>query len=313
MSGDGSPDDQPVDCSDLRVAVVAASWHEQVMDGLVAGAKEALDAYRVGSSEIVRVSGSFELPVVAQALARKGYDAVVALGVVIRGGTPHFDYVCSAATDGLNRSLSRPESRSASGCSPATPRSRHSTAPASRAATRARGTTPRQPHCAPPAPCARSPHPSPRSDRALTERAITEGTLGAWLVKASPASLPIEELVRTGFVDITSRCVRATYRTDLVRSGQPVLLWVSGNDPRHPAGIYASGHTTGPVDEVAPKPEMPVLLRAVQPAVNRKEILDHPTLSCIEVIRMPAGSNPSYLDAEQYDALLQAFPQVAGS
>jgi len=103
VSGEGSPDDQPVDCSDLRVAVVAASWHERVMDGLVAGAKEALDAYRVESAEIVRVPGSFELPVAAQALARNGYDAVVALGVVIRGGTPHFDYVCSAATDGLNQ------------------------------------------------------------------------------------------------------------------------------------------------------------------------------------------------------------------
>jgi 6,7-dimethyl-8-ribityllumazine synthase len=103
VSGDGSPTTEPVDCSDLRVAVVAASWHEQVMDGLLAGAQEALAAYRVGSSDVVRVPGSFELPVVAQACARQGYDAVVTLGVVIRGGTPHFDYVCSAATDGLNR------------------------------------------------------------------------------------------------------------------------------------------------------------------------------------------------------------------
>jgi hypothetical protein len=146
----------------------------------------------------------------------------------------------------------------------------------------------------------------------LTNRAITEQSLGAWLVKASPASLPIEELVRTGFADITSRCVRSSYRTDLIHEGQPVLLWLSGNDPRHPAGIYASGHTTGPVDVGMPTPEMPVRLHAVQPAVHRKEILDHPTLSAIEVIRMPAGSNPSYLDAEQYDALLHAFPQVAG-
>ncbi len=103
MSGAGSPEDRPVDCHDLRVAVVAASWHEQVMDGLVAGAGRALDAYRVGARQVVRVPGSFELPVVAHALAEAGYDAVVALGVVIRGGTPHFDYVCSAATDGLNR------------------------------------------------------------------------------------------------------------------------------------------------------------------------------------------------------------------
>ena len=103
MSGAGRADDNPIDCHDLRVAVVAASWHEQVMDGLVSGARRALEAYKVEAPTLVRVPGSFELPVVAHALAEKGYDAVVALGVVIRGGTPHFDYVCSAATDGLNR------------------------------------------------------------------------------------------------------------------------------------------------------------------------------------------------------------------
>jgi 6,7-dimethyl-8-ribityllumazine synthase len=103
VSGDGSPDDRPVDCSDLRIAVVAASWHEQIMNGLLSGSWEAVTAYKVASSDVVRVPGSFELPVVAEALARRGYDAVVALGVVIRGGTPHFDYVCSAATDGLSQ------------------------------------------------------------------------------------------------------------------------------------------------------------------------------------------------------------------
>ncbi len=103
MSGTGSPAEAPIDCSDLRVAVVAASWHQQVMDGLVAGAQRALEAYQVVDRTLVRVPGSFELPVVAGALAAQGYDAVVALGVVIRGGTPHFEYVCSAATDGLNR------------------------------------------------------------------------------------------------------------------------------------------------------------------------------------------------------------------
>ena len=103
MSGAGAPHEQPIDCQDLRVAVVAARWHEQVMDGLLAGARRALDAYRVQSPSIVRVPGSFELPVVARALADEGYEAVVALGVVIRGGTPHFEYVCSAATDGLSR------------------------------------------------------------------------------------------------------------------------------------------------------------------------------------------------------------------
>lgn len=85
------------------MAVVAACWHEQVMDGLIAGARRALGDHQVVAPNIVRVPGSFELPVVALALADLGYEAIVALGVVIRGGTPHFDYICRAATDGLSR------------------------------------------------------------------------------------------------------------------------------------------------------------------------------------------------------------------
>ena len=103
MSGPGAPDQAPVDCSDLRVAIVAASWHEVVMDGLITGALRACADYKVVEPTLVRVPGAFELPVVASALAGQGYDALVALGVVIRGGTPHFDYVCHAATDGLTR------------------------------------------------------------------------------------------------------------------------------------------------------------------------------------------------------------------
>ena len=103
MSGEGSPNLAPADCHGLRVAVVAARWHEQVMDGLVAGARRALHDHRVQDPAVIRVPGSFELPVVVRAMAEGGYDAVVALGVVIRGGTPHFEYVCSAATDGLSR------------------------------------------------------------------------------------------------------------------------------------------------------------------------------------------------------------------
>ena len=94
---------QRFDASGMRVAVVAASWHDQVMDGLVAGAERALTAHQVADFTIVRVPGTFELPVVCAELARGSYDALVALGVVIRGGTPHFDYVCSAATDGLTQ------------------------------------------------------------------------------------------------------------------------------------------------------------------------------------------------------------------
>ena len=102
MSGHGAPADEPVDCSDLRVGVVAAQWHTEVMDGLLDGARRALAAYSVGNTTEVRVPGTFELPVVTAELART-HDVVVALGVVVRGGTPHFEYVCSAATDGLSR------------------------------------------------------------------------------------------------------------------------------------------------------------------------------------------------------------------
>jgi 6,7-dimethyl-8-ribityllumazine synthase len=102
MSGTGSPD-LTVDGSGLRVAVVAAQWHEQVMAGLVDGATRGLAACGVEDSLLVRVPGSFELPVAAARLARSGYDAVVALGVVVRGSTPHFEYVCQAATLGLTQ------------------------------------------------------------------------------------------------------------------------------------------------------------------------------------------------------------------
>jgi len=103
MSGAGAPELE-LDGKGLRVAVVSSSWHATVMDGLRAGAGRALDDAGVGDVAWVAVPGSFELPVVAGHLARSGrFDAVVALGVVIRGGTPHFEYVCRAVTDGLSR------------------------------------------------------------------------------------------------------------------------------------------------------------------------------------------------------------------
>ncbi|WP_130014643.1 6,7-dimethyl-8-ribityllumazine synthase [Serinicoccus sediminis] len=102
MSGHGAPTIS-VDGRGLRVAVVAASWHTTVMDGLLDGSRRALAEAGVEDVREVRVPGSFELPVAAARLARDGYDAVVALGVVVRGGTPHFDYVCQAATSGLTQ------------------------------------------------------------------------------------------------------------------------------------------------------------------------------------------------------------------
>lgn len=102
MSGAGSPS-VDVDGSGLSVVIVAASWHEVVMNGLIAGAERECD--RLGAAHrVVRVPGSFELPVVAQELAADpAVDAVVCLGVIIRGGTPHFEFVATATTDGLTR------------------------------------------------------------------------------------------------------------------------------------------------------------------------------------------------------------------
>lgn len=87
--------------STLSLGIVAASWHQTVMDGLLEGSKRAAADAGI-TPHVVRAPGSFELPVVAAELAGR-FDAVVALGVVIRGGTPHFDYVCDAATQGLGR------------------------------------------------------------------------------------------------------------------------------------------------------------------------------------------------------------------
>ena len=102
MSGHGAPPPRPVNGADrLSVTVVASRWHGEIMDALLDGARRALQANGVHDVTEVRVPGAFELPVAAARAVAAGADAVVALGVVIRGGTPHFDYVCQGATAGL--------------------------------------------------------------------------------------------------------------------------------------------------------------------------------------------------------------------
>ena len=101
MSGEGSPEIE-VDGRGVKVTIVAGRWHETITNGLLAGAHKALEEAGADVTEI-RVPGSFELPVVAQAALEAGADGVVALGVIIRGGTPHFDYVSDAATSGLTQ------------------------------------------------------------------------------------------------------------------------------------------------------------------------------------------------------------------
>lgn len=102
MSGAGAPKTGNIDGRGLEVVVIAGTWHEVISNGLIAGAQRVLD--EAGATHrLVRVPGSFELAVAAQAAFAGGADAVVALGVIIRGGTPHFEYVSAAATDGLTR------------------------------------------------------------------------------------------------------------------------------------------------------------------------------------------------------------------
>lgn len=102
MSGEGRPEADVPDAAGLTLAVVATRWHTRITDNLVERALSAAAEAGIGSPTVVRVPGAVELPVVAQELART-HDAVVALGVVIRGGTPHFEYVCDAVTAGLTR------------------------------------------------------------------------------------------------------------------------------------------------------------------------------------------------------------------
>jgi 6,7-dimethyl-8-ribityllumazine synthase len=101
VSGKGAPELRVDGAAQLRVGVVAARWHAEVMAGLLDGALRALHECGIDTPTVVRVPGAFELPVAARVLAAAGCDAVVALGVVVRGGTPHFDYICQAATAGL--------------------------------------------------------------------------------------------------------------------------------------------------------------------------------------------------------------------
>ncbi|WP_288782997.1 6,7-dimethyl-8-ribityllumazine synthase [uncultured Cutibacterium sp.] len=98
--GSAVPDLSGLNGSGLRVGVVASQWHDAVMTGLLDGALRGLRGSGVSDPVVVRVPGSFELPVACASLADH-FDALVALGVVIRGGTPHFDYVCDAATRGI--------------------------------------------------------------------------------------------------------------------------------------------------------------------------------------------------------------------
>lgn len=101
MAKHGAPQ-LAVDATGLKVAIIAGSWHTTVMNGLIDGATSTLESSGA-THELITVAGSFEIPLAAQAALANGYDAVVCLGVIIRGETPHFDFVADAVTSGLTR------------------------------------------------------------------------------------------------------------------------------------------------------------------------------------------------------------------
>jgi hypothetical protein len=140
----------------------------------------------------------------------------------------------------------------------------------------------------------------------MPARAVTPESLGAWLVRASGADPATKAHAAQGFAWVVTRCVRRSYRTNLIEEGQRVLLWVSGSEPNLPSGIHASGRTTGPAADRV----MPVALEPLRSPVLRSELVGHPYLAALEVIRMPAGSNPSYVTRAQLSALEALCPEL---
>ena len=138
--------------------------------------------------------------------------------------------------------------------------------------------------------------PVPSSPR----RTLSRQDVAAWLIKTS---LPPEELVdgwAAGGTQRLQRCLRASYRLDLMDTGQPCLLWLSGRDR---PGVHAVGTLAGQPTAAAGGPEVAVTLRRLARPVPRAALLRSSAFADAEVVRMPAGSNPSYLTAAQLAAV----------
>jgi hypothetical protein len=132
------------------------------------------------------------------------------------------------------------------------------------------------------------------------------GALGAWLLKSSLSPTEIEPDWAPDEERFLSRCVRRSYRLDLVVPGQPVVLWLSG---RRAPGVHAVGTVSGGVEIGSGGPELPVRLTRLADPVARADLLADPDFRDAEVVRMPAGSNPSWLTTTQFAAVLRRAPQ----
>jgi hypothetical protein len=128
------------------------------------------------------------------------------------------------------------------------------------------------------------------------------------VIKTNRLPAAIDDAWRPGERRTLSRCVRPTYRLELMAAGQPCLLWVSGRDR---PGVHALGAVAGPVSDDVDGPAVPVRLTLLPEPIPRSDLLTDPRMRDAEVLRMPAGSNPSWLSGEQFVAVLDRLPDTA--
>lgn len=136
---------------------------------------------------------------------------------------------------------------------------------------------------------------------------LTPPDVACWVLKSSRTPAAIDTGWRPGAARSLTRCVRRSYRLSLLAPGQPCLLWVSG---RHRPGVHALGIVEGPVEDDEGGAAVPVRLTLLPAPVLRSELLGDPRMREAEVLRMPAGSNPSWLSHEQFDAVLDRAPEA---
>ena len=136
-------------------------------------------------------------------------------------------------------------------------------------------------------------------------RRLTVGDVACWVLKTTRPPDEVAPGWRPGGAQELTRCVRSSYRLELMDAGQPCLLWLSG---RQRPGVHALGFLTGPPDVDASGPVVPVRLTRLAVPVDRTELLADPDARDAEVLRMPAGSNPSWLSSAQFAAVLARVP-----
>ncbi|WP_345710670.1 hypothetical protein [Kineococcus glutinatus] len=140
---------------------------------------------------------------------------------------------------------------------------------------------------------------------------LTRDDVACWVLKSALPPAAVAPGWRPGAVVRLQRCVRRSYRLDLVRPGQPCLLWVSGRDR---PGVHALGEVVGPAGTREDgQPVLDVALRLLAAPVPRAQLLPHGGFRDAEVLRMPAGSNPSYLTPGQFAALAGLLPAGGGT